>query len=114
MLSLDVDRKFRLVFAFRHTLGQACYVFYLDSSLDLIIFDVVNCFIRDSNFTWLKGAPKKSKLSEFFDLPRVHWSFYRQKVVKPCWRDWVITEEPHVSVDMAHGEQLTYLSQDTS
>ena len=83
MLSFNMNRELSLVFAFWNTLGQACNILYLNSPLDLIVFDVVNGFVSDCNFTWLLGASEKSELCKLFDLSRIQRGLYTAKISEP-------------------------------
>ena len=80
MLSFNMNRELSLVFAFWNTLGQACNILYLNSPLDLIVFDVVNGFVSDCDFTRLLGAAEKSELCKLFDLSRIQRGLYTAKI----------------------------------
>ena len=82
MLTLDMNSKLGFVFALWHTLGEPCNFFYFDSSLNIIIFDIVNSLVGNCYFTGLLRTSEKRKLREFFDVAKIERSFYKQFLLK--------------------------------
>ena len=76
MLTLDVNRKLKFIFALWHALGEPCDFFYFDPSLNIIIFDIVNSLVGNCYFTRLLRTSEKRKLREFLDVAKIKRSFY--------------------------------------
>ena len=77
MLTLDVNRKLKFIFAFWHALGEPSDFFYFDPSLNIIIFDIVNSLVGNCYFTRLLRTSEKRKLREFLDVAKIERSFYK-------------------------------------
>ena len=76
MLTLNMNSKLGFIFALWHALGEPCDFFYFDSSLNIIIFDIVNSLVGNCYFTRLLRTSEKRKLREFLDVTKIKRSFY--------------------------------------